>query len=71
MVPPPISVDVAGSPADSEAVPPTPTVVEMEGDEHRPSMDTVSRRRGGVCITEPNHRTIVTMDQIKEFYDKA
>ncbi|KAI8846712.1 hypothetical protein BC829DRAFT_491188 [Chytridium lagenaria] len=72
-MPPPLSVtgEVAATSTDAD-VPETPIVTEMNvTEEVRPSLEMVNRRRGGVCITEPNLRTAVTMGQIKQFYDQA
>ncbi|KAJ3108099.1 hypothetical protein HDU97_002334 [Phlyctochytrium planicorne] len=72
IVPPPLSVTgTVASSKEHETVPETPIVTEHTLEEEvRPSLDMVSRRRGGVCITEPNHRTVVTMGQIKQFYEQ-
>ncbi|KAI9353033.1 hypothetical protein DFJ73DRAFT_795537 [Zopfochytrium polystomum] len=63
-MPPPISV--AGGPGSDDTVPPTPTVTEQVGeDEVKPSMEAVNRRRGGVCITEPNFATLSNASAIR------
>ncbi|KAI8848402.1 hypothetical protein BC829DRAFT_393959 [Chytridium lagenaria] len=44
--------------------------VPAETTEVRPSLEMLRRRRGGVCITTPNRKTVVTMGQIKQFYEQ-
>ncbi|KAJ3327866.1 hypothetical protein HDU76_010987 [Blyttiomyces sp. JEL0837] len=82
MPPPPISVGLGNSndndnsngslASKGDPIPPTPIITEITQEEPvRPSLEMVARRRGGVCLTEPNHRTVVTMSQIKDYYEKA
>ncbi|KAJ3078904.1 hypothetical protein HK102_004144 [Quaeritorhiza haematococci] len=72
-MPPPISRPENAPPLpndDQLPPPPTPIITEFVGDMVPPA-GIVNQRRGGVCITAPNERNPVSLDQIKEFYDKV